>query len=70
MELHARSAQVQLVAADVVWSVCLSVTTMSFVKMVEPIEMPFGMWARVGPRNHALGGCLDGPDPAHGKGQL
>jgi len=44
MELHARSAQVQRVAADVVWSVCLSVTTMSFVKMVEPIEMPFGMY--------------------------
>jgi len=26
--------------------------------MAEPIEMPFGLWARIGPRNHVLG--LDG----------
>jgi len=26
----------------------------------EPIEVPFGVWSRVGPRNHVLGG---GPDP-------
>ena len=28
--------------------------------MAESIEMPFGFWTRVGPRNHALG---EGPDP-------
>jgi len=28
--------------------------------MAEPIEMPFGLWARVSSRNHALDG---GPDP-------
>jgi len=25
-------------------------------KMAEPIEMPFGLWARMGPRNHVLDG--------------
>jgi len=29
-------------------------------KTAEPIEMPFGLWARIGPRNHVLHG---GPDP-------
>jgi len=29
-------------------------------KTAEPIEMPFGVWTRVGPRNHVLSG---GPDP-------
>jgi len=28
--------------------------------MAEPIEIPFGFWARIGPRNHVLDG---GPDP-------
>jgi len=31
--------------------------------MTEEIEMPFGLWAVMGPRNHVLDG---GPDP-HGK---
>ena len=25
-------------------------------KTAEPIEMPFGFWARMGPRNHVLDG--------------
>jgi len=25
-------------------------------KMAEPIEMPFGLWTRVAPRNHVLDG--------------
>ena len=29
-------------------------------KTAEPIEMPFGFWARIGPRDHVLDG---GPDP-------
>jgi len=29
---------------------------MSPAKTAEPIEMPFGMWTRVGPRNHVLDG--------------
>jgi len=29
---------------------------MSCAKTAEPIEMPFGIWTRVGPRKHVLGG--------------
>ena len=31
-----------------------------------PIEMPFGLWARMGPKNHVLNGSSD----RHGKGQF
>jgi len=31
-------------------------STMSCGKIAELVEMPFGMWARVGPRNHVLDG--------------
>jgi len=34
-------------------------TTVRPAKTAEPIEMPFGMWARVGQRNHALHGGTD-----------
>ena len=34
---------------------------MSPAKTVEQIEMPFGMWARMGPHNHVLDGGLDPP---------
>ena len=37
-------------------SVGLSVTAVSPTKTAEPIEMPFGLWTRVGPRNHVLDG--------------
>ena len=37
-------------------SVCLLVTTVSPAKTAEGIEMQFGMWTRVGPRNRVLGG--------------
>ena len=30
-------------------------------KMAEPIEMAFGLWARIGPRNHVLDGDPDHP---------
>jgi len=54
----------------VVWSVDLSVglsvTIVSPAKMSEPIEMPFGLWAQMGPRNHVL----DGVQIPHGKGQF
>jgi len=33
-------------------------------KTAEPIEMPFGLWAQMGSRNHVL----DGVQIAHGKG--
>jgi len=33
-------------------------------KTAEPIEIPFGLWARMDPRNHVL----DGVQIAHGKG--
>ena len=32
----------------------------SYAKTAQPIEMPFGLWARMGQRNHMLDG---GPDP-------
>jgi len=31
-------------------------TLQSSVKMAEPIEMPFGLWVRMAPRNHMLDG--------------
>jgi len=34
--------------------VCWSVTTLNTTKMVEPIEMSFGMLSWVGPRSHVL----------------
>jgi len=33
-------------------------------KTAESIEMPFGLWARMGPRSHKLHG---GPDPPMGR---
>ena len=36
------------------WSVCVSVTTVSRAKTAEPIEMPFGVWTHVSPRNQVL----------------
>ena len=45
-------------------SVSLSlVTRMYFGKTAGPIEMPFGMWGRVGDSHHVLEG---GPDPPTG----
>jgi len=54
-----------IVKDRVAWSVRLSVgwsiTVVSPAKMDEPIEMPFGLWAWVGPRNHVLDRSLDPP---------
>jgi len=55
----------QPLATVAAWSlvslcVCLLVMTVSPTKTAEPIEMPCGLWTRVGPRNHVLRG---GPDP-------
>ena len=44
----------------VAWSMCLSGT-------VEPIEMPFGLGTRVGPRNKVVG---EGPDPIGKRGNF
>jgi len=43
---------------DRVASVCRSVIgyTSEPCKTAEPIEMPFGLWAPIGPRNHVLDG--------------
>jgi len=35
-------------------SVCLSVTVVRPAKTAEPMEMPFELWTRVGPRNNVL----------------
>jgi len=40
---------------------------MSPAKTAEPIEMPFRMWTRMGPRNRVLDG---GPDPHSGRGNF
>ena len=50
-----------IVAECVEWSVSLSATLVSPAKMAEPIEMPFGFWARMGLRNRVLDGGLDPP---------
>ena len=34
---------------------------MSRAKTAEPIEMPSGIWTRVGPRNRVLGGGFESP---------
>jgi len=52
------------IATDgVEWSVevpvCRYVTILSHTKTAKPIEMSFGMWTQVGPRNHVLD---EGPD--------
>ena len=39
---------------------------MSHAKTAEPIELLFGLWVRMGPRNHNL----DGVQIPHGKGQF
>jgi len=44
----------------------LSVTVVSPMQMAELIEMPFGFWTWVGPRNHVL----DGVQIPDGKGQF
>ena len=49
----------QVIATDVAWSVCVSVsvvdTFVSSAKTAEPVEMPCGVWTCVGPRNEVLG---------------
>ena len=40
---------------------------MTSAKMAEPIEMPFGWWAQMGPRNHVLD---RGPDARVGRGNF
>jgi len=48
-------------------SVCLSVTIVSPAKTAKSIEMPFGLWIWVGPRNHVLDG---GVQITHAKGRF
>jgi len=47
------------VCLSICLSVCLFIRTVSHTKMVELIEMPFGLWIWVGPMNHILGGDLN-----------
>jgi len=49
-----------IVTDRVAWSVGLSVTLVNPAKTSKAIEMPFGLWVRMDPRNHKLDG---GPDP-------
>ena len=43
-----------IVTDRVAWCVGLSVTLVSPAKTAEPIEMPFELWAPMGPRNHVF----------------
>jgi len=45
-----------IITDRVAWSVGLSITLVSPAKTAEPIEMPFGLWAWMGPRNHVSDG--------------
>ena len=62
-----------IVTHVVVWSVCVSVCLqcvrngMNPAKTAEQIDMPFGMWARMGSSNNALDGD---PDPPRRRGNL
>ena len=42
-------------------SVGLSVTAKSTAKTAEPIEIPFGLWTRMDPRNNVLYGVQISP---------
>jgi len=54
------------IVTDRVEVVCRSVTLVSPAKTAEPIEMPFGLRARVDPGNHVL----DGVQIPMGKGNF
>jgi len=56
------------VAWSVGLSVCRCVILVSPAKTAGPIEMPFGLRTRVGPRNHVLDGVQI--PPPQGKGQF
>jgi len=45
-----------IVTDGVAWFLCLSVKIVSPAKTAEPTEMPFGLWTRMGSRNHVLEG--------------
>jgi len=49
--------------------VCRSVTITTPAETAEPMEKLFGLWTRLGPRNHVLHGCPDLPrrDPREGE---
>jgi len=44
---------------------CKRLSAVICAKTAEPIEMPFGSWAGIGPRNHVVDG---GPDSSMGRG--
>jgi len=50
-----------IVTDRVAWSVSRSVTLVSPAKIAELIEMPLGLWTRVGPGNHVLDGGSRSP---------
>jgi len=45
-----------IVTEGVAWSVRRSIMIMSPAKAAESVEMLFGLWTRVGPRNRVLDG--------------
>ena len=60
------------IVTDVPWSVCLSValSLSSSQKTAQAIEMPFGVWTRGDPWNHALLGTRISPERCGLRGSL
>jgi len=62
VRLHRSTTQMWPIVTDrVAWSVSLSVTIVNPAKTAEPIEVPFGLWTLVSPRNHVLDGVQISP---------
>ena len=73
IRLHLTTMQMWPIVTDrLAWCVCLPICrsvcdNLEPWKTAEPIEMAFGMWTRVGPRNHVSDG---GPDLPVRKGNF
>ena len=57
---HRSTMNADVACYQVVWSVCRSAMMVSPAKVAELIEMPFGLWIRVGLRNQTV---VESPDP-------
>jgi len=71
MLLHLTTTQMRpIITEGITWCVCLSlgwsVAIVRPAKTAGPIEMPFQVWTRVGPKNHVL----DGVEITHARGNF
>jgi len=63
-------AQDQVCIPHLTRSVCLLVTSVMPAKMAEPIQMQFGLWTPIDPRNLAVGEGPDLPMPRGSFGEV